>query len=242
MARQPAKADQSQLDQIDKQESDQKDQAQQKADAQEQQIAAQLEAQGVPPAQAQCRRRRRSSRGSTRSTKQIEQQADDQRKKADQPATDPRLQDLRDDLQKTSGVATVTAAARQRPGHRGVLTVTPTTAPSDRATEQLVRRLRDDTIPAATKGQGMTADVGGTTAGYVDLADEISGRLVLTIGVVVALSFLLLLLAFRSVVIPLTAGVMNLISIGAAFGVVDRGVREGLGRERSSASTARSRS
>ncbi len=100
------------------------------------------------------------------------------------------------------------------------MTATPTTAPSDRATERLVRHLRDDTIPAATKGQDMSADVGGTTAGYVDLADEISSRLVLTIGVVVALSFVLLLLAFRSILIPLTAGVMNLISIGAAFGVV----------------------
>jgi RND superfamily putative drug exporter len=75
----------------------------------------------------------------------------------------------------------------------------------------------------------MTASVGGTTAGYVDLADEISGRLVLTIGVVVALSFVLLLLAFRSVVIPLTAGLMNLVSIGAAFGVVSAVFEKGWG-------------
>jgi len=110
-----------------------------------------------------------------------------------------------------------------------VMTVTPTTAPADRATETLVRHLRDDTIPAATKGQQMSANVGGTTAGYVDLADEISSRLVLTIGVVVLLSILLLLLAFRSVVIPLTAGLMNLVSIGAAFGVVTAVFEKGWG-------------
>ena len=117
-------------------------------------------------------------------------------------------------------------------GTAAVLNVTPTTAPSDQATEQLVRRLRDDTIPTATKGADMTADVGGTTAGYVDLADEISSRLVLTIAVVVALSFLLLMLAFRSIVIPLTAGLMNLISIGAAFGVVTAVFEKGWGVQR----------
>ena len=114
-------------------------------------------------------------------------------------------------------------------GTAAVLNVTPTTAPSDQATEELVRRLRDDTIPKATKGANMTADVGGTTAGYIDLADEISGGLVLTIAVVVGLSFLLLMLAFRSVVIPLTAGLMNLISIGAAFGVVTAVFEKGWG-------------
>ena len=78
----------------------------------------------------------------------------------------------------------------------------------------------------------MTADVGGTTAGYIDLADEIASGLVVTIAVVVGLSFLLLMLAFRSIVIPLTAGLMNLISIGAAFGVVTAVFENGWGVER----------
>ena len=104
-----------------------------------------------------------------------------------------------------------------------------------------MRRLRDDTIPRATQSANMTANVGGTTAGYVDLADEISSKLVLTIAVVVVLSFLLLLLAFRSVVIPLTAGLMNLVSIGAAFGVVSAVFEKGWGVG-SSASRARWRS
>jgi RND superfamily putative drug exporter len=114
-------------------------------------------------------------------------------------------------------------------GTAAVLNATPTTAPSDRATADLVQRLRDETIPKATAGKDMTVDVGGTTAGYVDLAAEISGRLGITIAVVVALSFLLLMLAFRSVVIPLTAGLMNLVSIGAAFGVVTAVFEKGWG-------------
>jgi putative drug exporter of the RND superfamily len=159
----------------------------------------------------------------------IEKKAADQRKKVDQPASDPRLKHLRDDLKSTSGVASVTQALVSSSGTAAVLTVTPKTAPADQATEKLVRTIRDDTIPRATKGANMTADVGGTTAGYVDLADEISSRLVLTIAVVVVLSALLLMLAFRSIVIPVTAGIMNLISIGAAFGVVSAVFEKGWG-------------
>ena len=114
-------------------------------------------------------------------------------------------------------------------GTAAVLNATPTTAPSDRATADLVERLRDETIPKATKGKDMTADVGGTTAGYFDLAAEIGSRLVITILVVVALSFLLLMVAFRSVLIPLKAGLMNLVSIGAAFGVVSAVFEKGWG-------------
>ena len=145
------------------------------------------------------------------------------------PATDPRLTHLSDDLKSTKGVASVTPPLVSDSSKAAVMTVTPTTGPSDRATETLVRTLRDDTIPRATKDADMTADVGGTTAGYVDLADEISDGLVLTIAVVVLLSILLLTLAFRSIVIPLTAGVMNLISIGAAFGVVTAVFEKGWG-------------
>ena len=145
------------------------------------------------------------------------------------PATDPRLTHLRDDLQTTKGVASVTPPLVSDSSKAAVMTVTPTTGPSDQATETLVRTIRDDTIPRATKDADMTADVGGTTAGYVDLADEISSGLVLTIAVVVLLSILLLTLAFRSIVIPLTAGLMNLISIGAAFGVVTAVFEKGWG-------------
>ena len=80
--------------------------------------------------------------------------------------------------------------------------------------------LRDNVIPKATKGQGMTADVGGSTAGYIDLAKQIGDKLPLVIGLVLALSFVLLSLAFRSLLVPLKAVVMNLLSIAAAFGIV----------------------
>jgi putative drug exporter of the RND superfamily len=212
LSKQPAKADQNQIDQINKDESDQKQKAQDQANGQIQQ----LEAQGVPPSQAQAQVQPSLDQQNSK----ISQSFDDKKKQAEQTATDPRLQTLRTDISKTAGVSKVTQPLVNSDGKAAILTVTPTTAPSDRKTATLVTTLRDTTIPKATKGANMTADVGGTTAGYIDLADEISSRLIITIAVVVGLSFLLLVLAFRSVVIPLTAGIMNLVSIGAAFGVV----------------------
>jgi RND superfamily putative drug exporter len=229
MSSQPAKADQAKLDQLDQQESDQKSKAKQQADAQQQQIAASLEAQGIPPAQAQQQAQAQVQPQLDKQLQQIDDQFSAQRQQLDQPASDPRLASLRDAIAKTSGVASVTQPLVNSSGSAAVLNATPKTAPSDQATAELVDRLRDDTIPSATKGAGMSADVGGTTAGYVDLAGEISSRLVVTIAVVVVLSFLLLLVAFRSVVIPLTAGIMNLISIGAAFGVVTAVFEKGWG-------------
>jgi RND superfamily putative drug exporter len=217
----PAQPDQANLDSLSKQESSQRSKAKAQANDQQQQLIAQ----GVPAAQAQAQVQPQLNAQLDKITKD----SDAKRKQLEQPATDPRLQDLRTDVSKTAGVHKVSQPLVNDKGTAAVLTVTPTTAPSDQATEQLVRRLRDSTIPSATKGKQMSADVGGTTAGYVDLADEISGRLVLTIAVVVALSFILLLIAFRSIVIPLTAGLMNLISIGAAFGVVTAVFEKGWG-------------
>ena len=76
----------------------------------------------------------------------------------------------------------------------------------------------------------MTAYVGGQTAGYIDLAEKIADKLPLMIAVVVLLSFFVLLLAFRSVVIPLKAAVMNLLSVGGRVRRADRGLPGGLGR------------
>jgi RND superfamily putative drug exporter len=135
-------------------------------------------------------------------------------------SSDPRLTALRTDLQKTKGVDTVTLPLVNKKGDAAVYTVTATTAPSSRATEDLVNILRNDVIPKATKGKQMSADVGGTTASYIDLASEISSKLPLVIGIVLVLSFFLLLLAFRSLLVPLKAVVMNVFSILAAFGVV----------------------
>jgi RND superfamily putative drug exporter len=121
----------------------------------------------------------------------------------------------------------VTPPLVNKKGTAAVYNLIPKTAPSDLATEDLVSRLRDSTIPKATKGQGETAFVGGTTAAYVDLADKISSKLVLVILVVAALSFLVLLVGFRSLLLPTQAAVMNLVSVGAAYGVLTLVFQEG---------------
>jgi len=145
---------------------------------------------------------------------------DDKEKFLESKASDPRLTDLRTDLQKTKGVDGVSLPLVNKKGDAAVYTVTATTAPSSRATEELVQTLRNEVIPKATRGKQMGADVGATTASYIDLASEISNKLPLVIGIVLVLSFLLLLLAFRSLLVPLKAVVMNVFSILAAFGVV----------------------
>ena len=96
----------------------------------------------------------------------------------------------------------------------------PTTAPQDEATTDLVHRLRDEVLPAATQGTGLDVAVSGSVAASVDFSEYLTARLPLFIGVVLALSFLLLMLVFRSLLVPLKAVVMNLLSIGAAYGVV----------------------
>ena len=110
-----------------------------------------------------------------------------------------------------------------------MLTVISTSAPSSDRTETLVRTLRDDVLPDATKGQQMTAYVGGQTAAYIDLADQISDKLPQMILIVVGLSFIVLLFAFRSILIPIKAAVCNLLSVGAAYGVVTLVFQEGFG-------------
>jgi RND superfamily putative drug exporter len=139
---------------------------------------------------------------------------------SDPRAADPRLQTLEQDVSKTSGVVAVTPVQIDKAGTTAYFNAIAATGPSDQATAGLVGTLRSSVIPAADKGTNMTAYVGGTTAGYVDLASVIASKLLLQILVVIALSFVLLLLAFRTVVIPVQAAVMNLLSIGAAYGVL----------------------
>jgi RND superfamily putative drug exporter len=87
-------------------------------------------------------------------------------------------------------------------------------------TVELVEDLRETTIPAALKGTTAQAYVGGQTAGYIDLATQISDKLPLMIAIVVALSFIVLMVAFRSLLVPVKAAAMNLLSVAAAYGVV----------------------
>ena len=105
----------------------------------------------------------------------------------------------------------------------------PTTAPQDKSTSDLLERLRNDVIPQATEGTPLKVYVGGNTAGFEDFSDKVSSRLPLFIGVVIGLSVLLLIAAFRSLWIPLVSAVFNLLSIGAAYGVVTAVFQEGIG-------------
>ncbi len=134
--------------------------------------------------------------------------------------SDSRLQTLQKDISQTSGVAAVTPAQLDKAGTTAYFNTISKAGPAQDATTNLVNTLRNTVIPKAEKGTNMRAYVGGTTAAYDDLASKISSKLPLQIVVVIALSFLLLLLAFRSTVIPAQAAVMNLLSIGASYGVV----------------------
>jgi putative drug exporter of the RND superfamily len=118
------------------------------------------------------------------------------------------------------GVAAVSPPLINPARSAAVLQVTPTTAPQSAATGGLVRRLRDTIIPRATAGTGVTVYVGGPTASFIDLSSLLGRQLLPFIAVVLAIGFVLLLLVFRSLAIPLTATVMNLLTIGAALGVV----------------------
>ena len=133
---------------------------------------------------------------------------------------DSRLQTLQKDVASTSGVAAVTPVQLDKAGTTAYFNAISKAGPAEQATTNLVNTLRDTTIPKAEKGTNLTADVGGTTAAYQDLASKISSKLPLQIVVVIALSFLLLILAFRSVVVPAQAALMNILSIAASYGVL----------------------
>ena len=117
-------------------------------------------------------------------------------------------------------VAGVRPAVLSPDGRTAVMVAIPRSAPQEEATTDLVHRLRDDTLPSAVEGTGARVHVGGQTATYIDLADKVAGALPLFIGAVIGLSFLLLMLVFRSILVPLKAALMNVLSIGAAYGVV----------------------
>ncbi len=130
------------------------------------------------------------------------------------------LERLEDRLGEVDGVAAMTPVHVNAAGDTAVMTIFPTSGPSDEATHALVDRLRDDVIPAAVAGTDASIHIGGVTAAFIDLADVMARRLPLFIGAVVAVSFVLLMAVFRSVLVPLKAAIMNLLSVGVAYGVV----------------------
>jgi RND superfamily putative drug exporter len=130
------------------------------------------------------------------------------------------VEKLRASIAATAGVASVAPAKLSPSGDVATITVYPHSSPQAYATTQLVSRLRDSVIPPIEGHTGMAVYVGGVTAGAVDFATVLGHKLPLFIGVVVLLSALLLMIVFRSLVIPLQAAVMNLLSITAALGVI----------------------
>jgi RND superfamily putative drug exporter len=123
-------------------------------------------------------------------------------------------------LRSTPGIAFAAQVPLKNAGDIEFVNAVPTTSPQDKATADLIGHLRDDVVPAAEQGTTMHAYVGGQTAIFEDFATVLFGKLPLFIGVIIALGFVLLLFAFRSLVVPLTAAVMNLVAAAASFGVL----------------------
>jgi putative drug exporter of the RND superfamily len=123
-------------------------------------------------------------------------------------------------LSHDPGVASVTLPQLAPDRRTAVLLAYPTSAPQDEATTELVKSLRDSTLPPVENETGATVLIGGVTAGQIDFSHVLAGKLPVFIAIVVLLSALLLLVVFRSLLIPLQAALMNLLSIGASLGII----------------------
>ena len=121
---------------------------------------------------------------------------------------------------KAPGVVAVTPPRVSPSGTAAVALLYPSTSPQARATTDLLKTLRHSVIPRAQSGSDIHVLVGGTTAGQQDFATVLSSKMWLFITVIVVLAFILLMAVFRSLLIPLIASVMNLLSIGAALGIM----------------------
>jgi RND superfamily putative drug exporter len=133
---------------------------------------------------------------------------------------DAGLVALKRKLEGEEGVASTTAISLNKAEDTGVFQVYPTTSPQSVETTELLDRIRGELIPPIEQESGAQLHVGGITAIFEDFGNAISEKLPLFIGVVVLLSALLLMTVFRSLLVPLKAMVMNLLSIGAAFGLI----------------------
>ena len=211
----PLKPDQSQLDKIDQQ--------QQQLAAQQQRIVQQGLAAGLTQQQAEAQAQQQ--------TASQQQKLNTDKQRASSPASDPQLTTLENEISKAPDVQSVSPPTLDKQAKTAVFTVISSSAPSSDRTVDLVNDLRDNVIPKALKGTDLTAYVGGQTAGYIDLANRISDKLPSMIAIVVALSFVVLLLAFRSILVPVKAALMNLLSVGAAYGVVTAVFQKGWGAE-----------
>jgi RND superfamily putative drug exporter len=136
------------------------------------------------------------------------------------PSGKAKVEELAQKLRSEPEVAFVAPTRINEEGNAALLTVIPKGSPQDASVEDLVHSLREDLVPQTFGGTGIEAEVGGVTAALEDQSDYILNRMPLFIAGVVGLSFLLLLVAFHSPLIALKAGVMNLLSVGAAYGVM----------------------
>ena len=146
------------------------------------------------------------------------------------PADVAHFETLLNELRSDPGVATVGPAIPNPQGTAIIGVLYPKTAPQDAATVQLLDRLRQTDIPRAEAGTTLQVHVGGVTAGGQDFSHILSQKLPLFVGIVVVLAFLLLTTVFRSLLIPLIASIMNLLSIGAALGVMTATFQYGWGK------------
>jgi RND superfamily putative drug exporter len=127
---------------------------------------------------------------------------------------------LQQQLQQTPGMASVAPPQFNQARNAAVIIAIPTTSPQDVRTQSLVHRIRKHIVPSVTRATPVRALVGGETAAAVDASGQLGGRLPSVITAVVILSFLLLMGVFRSIAVPLKAAIMNLLSVGAAYGVI----------------------
>ena len=135
------------------------------------------------------------------------------------------LAGLTETLAATDGVADVVGPIPNTPqdpaaAQAAIIQLTPTTGPQDAATADLVNSLRDDVVPAATEGTGVVVNVSGAVAANIDFSSYLAKRIPIFFIAVLSLSFLLLMMVFRSVLVPLKAVIMNMLSIGGAYGIV----------------------
>jgi RND superfamily putative drug exporter len=136
------------------------------------------------------------------------------------PLTNGEIHRVAVALDRQHGVASVARPAVNTGGDIAVLSVTPTTSPQDGRTGELVDRVRSETLPAAVEGTDVKASVTGETALVTDVSERLQARMVWFLAAVIGLSFLVLTVLFRSVLVPLKAAVLNVLGVGAAYGVV----------------------
>ena len=130
-------------------------------------------------------------------------------------------------MQGLTGVASVREPQLNDEKTVGIVFVTPLSAPQDEATDKLVDRLRDNVVPTATEGSAAVAYVSGKTAAFKDIADRIFERLPIFLLYIVGVTFIVLAMAFRSIVVSATAAVTTLMSAFVGFGVLGLVVQEG---------------